>query len=343
MNIGICGASGYSGETLVHLLLRHPRARLAAVTSRQQAGRAVAEVMPHLRGRTGDLHFQPSDPQAMAAEEEVAVWFLALPHGVSAEYARPLLAAGKRVFDLSADFRLASTACYREFYGHEHPAPELLAQAAYAIPELCPLEKWRDRPLIACPGCYPTSVQLPLLPLVRAGLVEIQGLVINSYSGLSGAGRQAREYYSFCERAESLTAYGQPKHRHLSEIEEQLSAAAGTPVVVQFNPHLAPIRRGILSTIVARAARGATLDQLYACWQAVYAAAPFVKLLPSGVYPDTAQVQYTNRADLMAHHDPRTGNFILNCALDNLLKGASGQAVQLFNLGCGFPETDGLL
>ncbi|MDX2110002.1 MAG: N-acetyl-gamma-glutamyl-phosphate reductase [Verrucomicrobiota bacterium] len=342
MKIGIAGASGYSGETLVNLLLRHPQVELAAVTSRQLAGKCLSEVMPSTRGPGDKLAFTVSDPVAMAAREDIAVWFLALPHGVAAEYASALIAAGKRVFDLSADFRLGTPALYKEYYEHDHPAPELIAKSAYVIPELKALADWQHKSLIACPGCYPTSIQLPLIPLLRAGLLETKGIVINSYSGISGAGRQAKEFYSFAERTESMTAYGQPKHRHLSEIEEQLGAAAGRDVIVQFNPHLAPLKRGILSTITVPAAAGATIEAVYAAWNATYTERPFVKVLPSGTYPDTAAVQHTNRADMMGVHDRRTGNFIVTCAIDNLLKGAAGQAIQNFNLALGFPETAGL-
>jgi len=247
--VGIVGASGYTGEELVRLLARHPRVRLAAVCSRTLAGKAVADEMPRLRGVVDPaLAFAASDPAACAASE-VDVWFLALPHGVAAEYARPLVAAGKRVLDLSADFRLSDPALYRTYYGHEHPAPELLAQARYVIPELEPGDGWKAAPLVACPGCYPTSILLPLIPLLRAGLVRPAGIIADSMSGVTGAGRKAELDYLFCECNESLRAYGVPKHRHLSEIEEQLSIAAGSPVVIQFTPHLVPVNRGIHTTL----------------------------------------------------------------------------------------------
>ena len=340
MNAAVIGASGYSGEELVRLLSRHPNVTLAAVTSRSLAGKLVAEVMPALRHLVGDLEFTHSDPVVLAAREDLDVFFLALPHGVASEYADPLFQAGKTVIDLSADFRLKSTAVYEQYYGQAHPAPHLLAAAPYVIPELAD-DQWKSASLIACPGCYPTSVQLPLVPLLKQGIVKPSGIVINSYSGVSGAGRTVAEDFIYCERNESMKGYGMPKHRHLSEIEEQLEKAAFADCIVQFNPHLAPMSRGISTTIVAKA--NGSLGNLYASWNATFAGKPFVNVLPSGSYPDTKHVSGTNRADISAVYDPRTDNFVITSVIDNLLKGASGQAVQLLNLKFGFAETAGLL
>jgi N-acetyl-gamma-glutamyl-phosphate reductase len=342
MNVGIIGASGYSGEELVRLLVRHPRARLVSVTSRTLAGQPLGQALPRLRGVVPpSLVFAPSEPAALAADSKVDLYFLALPHGVAAEYARPLIAAGKRVIDLSADFRLASPEIYREFYGYSYSVSELLKEVVYVLPEIM-RDGWQQKKLLACPGCYPTSVLVPLVPLLRAGLVSAENIVVNSFSGVSGAGKKVDEEYLFCERAESAKAYGFPKHRHLSEIEEQLSAAAGAKVIIQFTPHLAPMRRGIATTIVARA-KVANADAVLAAWQDAYANRPFVQILPRGQNPDTALVTGTNRIDLAAAHDPRTGNVVLVSAEDNLLKGASGQAVQIMNLVAGWPESEGLL
>lgn len=340
MNAAVIGASGYSGEELVRLLSRHPNVTLAAVTSRSLVGKPVAEVMPGLRHLVGDLEFTNSDPAELAARDDLDVFFLALPHGVASEYADPLFQAGKVVIDLSADFRLNSTRVYEDYYGHPHPAPHLLEAAPYVIPELAD-DKWKSASLIACPGCYPTSVQLPLIPLLKKGIVKPEGIVINSYSGVSGAGRKVAEDFIYCERNESMKGYGMPKHRHLSEIEEQLEKAAFADCVVQFNPHLAPMSRGISTTIVAKA--NGSLDNVYSAWNSAYAGKPFVSVLPSGTYPDTKYVTGTNRADLSAVHDPRTDNFVITSVIDNLLKGASGQAVQLLNLKFGFEETAGLV
>ena len=342
MNVGVVGAAGYSGEVLVKILLGHPRVKLAAVTSRQHAGKALSAVIPALRGTAADaLKFSDSDPALLAARADIALWFLALPHGAAADFAKVLVPAGRRVIDLSADFRVADLATYEKYYGAHH-APALLPQARFVLPELT-VPKWRDEiKLAAAPGCYPTGALVPLVPLLRAGLVSREHIVINSFSGVSGAGKKTEEQYLFVERAESAKAYGLTKHRHLAEIEEQLSRAAGVPVVVQFNPHLAPMRRGIATTITVPAAPGATLEAVLACWRAVYAGRPFVSVLAPGETPDTAHVTGTNRIDLAAAHDPRTGNFVLTSAEDNLVKGASGQAVQIMNLWCGFDEADGL-
>jgi N-acetyl-gamma-glutamyl-phosphate reductase len=341
--VGIVGASGYTGEELVRVLARHPHVQLAAVCSRTLAGKAVADELPRLRGIVdAGLLFSASSPAECAASD-VAVWFLALPHGVAAEYAQPLIAAGKRVLDLSADFRLRDLALYRKHYGHDHPAPALAAAARYVVPELQLDDTWKQAQLIACPGCYPTSIQVPLVPLLRAGLVKPEPgrLIINSYSGVSGAGKKADVGYLFCERDSSIKAYGIPGHRHIAEIEEQFGVAAGQPVVVQFNPHLAPMHRGIATTIVVPAA-GVTAAQVEAVWQQAYAGRPFVSVLKSGEFPDTAHVANTNRVAMSVVADPRTGNLIITSVIDNLLKGAGGQAVQALNLLMGWSETAGL-
>ncbi|MBC2596439.1 N-acetyl-gamma-glutamyl-phosphate reductase [Ruficoccus amylovorans] len=342
MKTAIVGASGYSGEELVRLLSRHPQVELALVSSRSLVGKPLVSVMPQFRGLVpADLVFSDSDPATLAARDDIDVFFLALPHGVAAEFAVPLVEAGRKVIDLSADFRLGSTALYEEFYGQAHPAPALLEQAAYVIPEITPAG-WEKAPLIASPGCYPTSIITPLTPLLRAGIVSSQGIVVNSMSGVSGAGKKLAEAYLYCERNESVKAYGLPKHRHLSEIEEQLGAAAGEPVIIQFNPHLAPMKRGIATTITVPAAKP-NLAALYAAWETAFAGRPFIGLLPSGTCPDTLHVTGTNRVDMSAVYDERTKNFIITSAEDNVVKGASGQAVQIMNLWLGFKETDGLL
>jgi N-acetyl-gamma-glutamyl-phosphate reductase len=340
MKVGIVGASGYAGETLVKLLLGHPKVELAAVTSRAHAGKPLAQVIPSVRGIDRGLVFVASDAAALAAGD-IPLFFLALPHGAAAEFAKALVGAGKRVIDLSADFRIADLATYERYYGKHH-APELLPKARYVLPELT-APSWRsDAMIVASPGCYPTSILVPLVPLLRDGIVSRQHIVINSLSGVSGAGRKVEETYLFVERAESAKAYGLVKHRHLSEIEEQLALHTGAATVVQFNPHLAPMRYGIATTITVPGAPGATIESLYASWRKAYGAAAFVQILPSGETPDTASVTGTNRVDMSAIHDPRTGNFILTSAEDNLVKGTAGQAIQSMNLWYGFDETSGL-
>ena len=339
--IAIVGASGYSGEELVHLLLSHPHAELTAVTSRQYAGQTLAQIFrkfahhPRARG----LRF--SEPKAELLAKQAQIVFLALPHGVAAEFAVPLLQLGCQVIDLSADFRVRSAAVYKDFYAHEHPAPELLAQAVYGLPEVYRAQIQKAS-LIASPGCYPTSILLPTVPLLRAGLVQPTGIIADSLSGVSGAGRKAELDYLFVECNESVRPYGIPKHRHLSEIEQELSVAAGTSVIIQFTPHLIPVNRGILTTLYLTPAK-APLDQVTACYQAAYANEPFVRLLEGKALPDTKNVVGTNVIEIAWRLDPRTGRLIVMSAEDNLVKGASGQAVQSMNLMCGFPETAGLI
>jgi N-acetyl-gamma-glutamyl-phosphate reductase len=341
MKVGVIGASGYSGELLVKLLLAHPNVTLAAVTSRSHAGKPLAQVIPTLRSADKGLTFIDSDAAALA-KSDIELFFLALPHGAAAEFAKVLVAAGKRVIDLSADFRIADLATYEKYYG-KHYAPELLPQARFVLPELTPLSWKNEAKLIASPGCYPTSILVPLVPLLSAGVVTREHIVANSYSGVSGAGKKVDEMYLYVERAESIKAYGLVKHRHLAEIEEQIALCTGRPAIIQFNPHLAPMRRGIATTITVPAAAGATIESLYCAWQSTYAGRSFVQMLPSGETPDTAHVVGTNRVDMSAVFDPRTKNFVITSAVDNVVKGASGQAVQIMNLWFGFPEAAGLL
>jgi N-acetyl-gamma-glutamyl-phosphate reductase len=339
--IAIVGASGYSGEELVRLLLSHPHAELAAVTSRQYAGQTLAQVFPKFAHHPRARGLRFSEPKVELLAKQAQIVFLALPHGVAAKFAVPLLQLGCQVIDLSADFRVKSAAVYKDFYAHDHPAPELLAQAVYGLPEVYRAQI-KKASLIASPGCYPTSILLPTVPLLKAGLVQPNGIIADSLSGVSGAGRKAELDYLFVECNESVRPYGIPKHRHLSEIEQELSLAAGSQVTIQFTPHLIPVNRGILTTLYLTPIK-ATLDQLTACYQAAYANEPFVRLLEGKALPDTKNVVGTNVIEIAWCLDPRTGRLIVMSAEDNLVKGASGQAVQSMNLMCGFPETAGLL
>lgn len=350
IKVGVIGASGYSGEELVRILLRHPQVDLTAVTSRQYGGRTVAEIFPRFAvfPRARELAFTEPDPAALARGAEAV--FLALPHGVAAEFAVPLLEKGCRVIDLSADFRLRRADVYREFYGHDHPAPQLLERAVYGLPEI-----YRDRipkaSLIASPGCYPTSILLPAIPLLKAGLIKPAGIIADSLSGVSGAGRKADLGYLFVECNESVRPYGVPKHRHLSEIEQELSAAAGASVIAQFTPHLIPVNRGILTTLyLAPETHFQTESELRDlseridhCYQNAYAREPFIRLLGDKSLPDTKNVTGTNAIEIGWRLDGRTGRLIVMSAVDNIVKGAGGQAVQSLNILAGFPETMGLL
>ena len=348
--VAIVGASGYSGEELVKLLLHHPHAELVAVTSRANAGQTLAAIFPKFASHPKSNTLRFTDPNAELLAKQADIVFLALPHGVAAEFAVPLLAAGYTVIDLSADFRLRSADIYKEFYAHDHPAPELLAKAVYGLPEFY-RDEIKKTALVASPGCYPTSILLPTLPLLKAGLIKPDGIIADSMSGVSGAGRKAEVDYLFCECNESVRAYGVPKHRHLSEIEEQLSLAAGAKVTIQFTPHLIPVNRGIHTTLYlaptkhfATAAEAAALaEAISACYAKAYANEPFVRLLEGKALPDTKNVVGTNVCEIAWRLDPRTGRLIVMSAEDNLVKGASGQAVQSMNILCGYPETAGLL
>src|SRR5687767_551244 len=350
VKVGIIGASGYSGEELVRLLLAHPQAQLTGITSRQYAGQTLAQVFPRFghHPRAKELRF--SDPNAEVLAKQAQVVFLALPHGVAAEYAVPLLQHGALVIDLSADFRLKSAEVYKEFYAHDHPAPEMLAKSVYGLPEIH-RARIRGASLIASPGCYPTSVLIPALPLVRDGLVKPESIIANSMSGVSGAGRKVELDYLFVECNESVRPYGIPKHRHLSEIEQELSLAAGHTVQIQFSPHLIPVNRGIISTLYLAPEKHFTSpaemadlnERIAASYRKAYGNEPFVRVLEGKALPDTKNVNGTNVVEIGWRLDARTGRLIVMSALDNLVKGASGQAVQSMNILCGFPEAAGLI
>ena len=339
--VAVVGASGYAGEELVRLLLAHPHAELTAVTSRQHLGKKLSQVFPRFaRLTTADtISFSDSDPANIARHAEIA--FLALPHGVSTEFAGPLLDRGARVIDLSADFRLRSADVYREFYGKNHTVPALLANAIYGLPELY-RDQIRKARLVACPGCYPTSILIPLLPLIREGLIKPGSICVTSLSGVTGAGRKVEADYLFAECNESIRPYGVPKHRHLSEIEQELSLAAEEAITIQFVPHLVPANRGIITTIYASLHAEET-NGIGSILENFCRDEPFVRLLTGEQLPDTKNVVGTNFIDVAWRFDSRTKRIILMSAIDNIVKGTSGQAVQCLNLMRDFPETAGLL
>ncbi|MEM7413728.1 MAG: N-acetyl-gamma-glutamyl-phosphate reductase [Myxococcota bacterium] len=337
MKVAVVGASGYTGLELMRILLRHPEFEVAAATSEQRAGRPVGDAFPALRGRT-DLVFENAEPQALSGRVELA--FTALPHAASAPTVSALRAAGIRVVDLSADYRLRSVDTYRTWYG-EHAAPDALSEAVYGLPERY-REALSGASLAAAPGCYPTSALLPLLPLLGAGLVETQGIHIDSKSGVSGAGRSLADGYLFAELDGNCHAYKPGfAHRHAPEIEQEASAVAGGDVRVTFVPHLLPTTRGIATSVYVRP-RGSVADARVAL-EAAYADEPFVRVLPEGETPTLQAVRGTNFCDVALFADDRNDTWILLATLDNLGKGASGQAVQCANLMCGLPETTALL
>jgi len=339
VRIAILGASGYSGEELLRLLLRHPQATIRCITSRQNAGQPVGKVFP--RFAEARLTFSAPDAAEIAKQADVA--FLALPHGTAAEYALPLLRAGVRIIDISADFRLKDAGIYKKYYRAEHPAPELLKTAVYGLPERY-REQIRDAQLVACPGCYPTSILLPTCPLLAARLVQTSGIAVASLSGVSGAGRKVELPYIFPECSESVRAYSVTGHRHLPEIEQELAAAAGlTEVAITFIPHLVPVNRGIHTTVILEPLPGCTAAAVGEALQKAYAGEPFIRLLGQGGLADTKHVTFTNMCEIGYVVDEHAGRILLSSAIDNLTKGAAGQAVQCMNIMCGYAESAGLL
>ena len=339
MKVAVVGASGYTGLELLRNLLRHPGFEVVAVTSEQNAGRPVGDAFPSLRG-VMDLHFEAADPASLAGRVDLA--FTALPHAASARVVGALYEAGVAVADLSADFRLRDLATYEAAYG-AHGAPELVGQAPYGLPELG-REKLRGARLVAVPGCYPTSTLIPLVPYLREGLVETSGIAIDSKSGVSGAGRKVEAGYLFAELDENCMAYkAGGVHRHVPEIEQEASSAAGSEVRVSFVPHLLPIIRGVVTSVYLRPKRALAPEAARAVLEKAYGDERFVRVLPPGETPSLSAVRGSNFCDVAAVSDERTGTLILLSALDNLGKGAAGQAVQCANLMAGLPEETGLL
>ncbi|MCB1087953.1 MAG: N-acetyl-gamma-glutamyl-phosphate reductase, partial [Verrucomicrobiae bacterium] len=318
---------------------------LTAVTSRQEAGKPIEEVFPRFRGaaKIAELRFIEPDIDRIVDTGAQCV-FLALPHGVAAEFAGPLVVRGLRVIDLSADFRLNDPAVYEEFYGGAHPCPELMREAVYGLPEFR-AEEIRQARIVASPGCYPTSILLPLLPLLSRGLIAPSSIAVSSVSGASGAGKKADATLLFAEVNESVRAYGAPKHRHLSEIEQELSLAAGEGVIISFVPHLMPVTAGIASTTfcLPKGALSELSSAVSEAYAEAYSGSHFVRVLGEGRFPDTKHVVGTNHIDIGWAVDHRAGRLILFSAEDNLGKGASSQAIQSFNLMFDLPETEGLL
>jgi len=330
VNVAIVGASGYVGGELVRLLLRHPHVRIAAVTSEQSAGKSIRSLFPNLAGP--DLFYEALDPQEIAARADFV--FLALPHTKSASSAASLLTAGRKVIDLSADFRLKDSAVFERWYHAKHPCPDLLKTAVYGLPELH-REAIQSAVLVASPGCYPTAALLSLLPLAKEGMLG-DLVIIDAKSGISGAGRSPALPYHFPEANESIEAYQLGAHRHIPEIEQEL----GT--MVSFTPHLVPMTRGILSTAYVRLREARTSEQLADLYRESYKAEPFVRVLNPGQSPNPRHTRGSNFCDVSTFCDPRTGVAIVSAALDNLVKGAAGQAIQAMNLMQGWSETGGL-
>ncbi|MDT8420970.1 MAG: N-acetyl-gamma-glutamyl-phosphate reductase [Desulfuromonadales bacterium] len=337
LKVAVIGASGYTGVELLRLLLGHPLAEVVCVTSRQHEGIPIAQVFPSLAGACG-LVCEPVDVQAIADRCDVV--FTALPHKTAMEVVPDFLKAGCRVIDLSADYRLRDRQVYEQWY-QPHTSGELLGEAVYGLPELY-REQLRGAALVANPGCYPTSVALGLAPLLRAKAIRPSSLVIDSKSGVSGAGRSAKLGSLFTEVSEGFKAYGVASHRHTPEIEQTLTALAGETVKVNFTPHLLPINRGILSTIYADLTQKLTTEELVCLYSGDYAEEYFVRVAPAGELPNVANVRGSNFCDIGVVGDPRTGRVIIVSVIDNLGKGAAGQAIQNMNIVFGLEETTGL-
>lgn len=338
LKIAIVGASGYTGLELIRLLDRHPQVEISCVTSEQSAGKRISDTFPTLRGRC-DLLLEPLEAAAIAAKADLI--FTALPHQAAMRVVPAFLAAGKKVVDLSADYRLHDPAVYAAWY-EPHLNPELLPEAVFGLPEVR-REAIRQARLVANPGCYPTSVILGLKPLLQKGLIDFTTIIADSKSGTSGAGRSAKVDSLYCEVNDSFKAYGVGGvHRHIPEIEQELSELAAKPVTLTFTPHLVPMDRGILSTIYATPTRTVSIEELVALYADAYHGEPFVRALPKGQFPSTAFVRGSNFCDIGITLDSRANRIVVVSAIDNLVKGASGQAIQNMNLICGFPETMGL-
>jgi N-acetyl-gamma-glutamyl-phosphate reductase len=338
VEIGIIGASGYTGGELVRLLCRHPAFTVAWATSRQHAGKPIGEVYPYLRDFS-DLVLQAPDLAAMPAS--VRGVFVALPHVEAMGVVPQLLERGCRVVDLSADFRLRDPAVYAAWYGHAHTAAGLLGEAVYGLVEVN-RERVRGARLVANPGCYPTSVLLPLVPLARRGLIGGFGAVVDAKSGVSGAGRSAKQTSLYCEANEGLNPYAAGRHRHQPEMEQELAAAGAGPVRLTFVPHLVPLSRGMESTIYLAPPEGVDTGRILAALREAYDGEPFVKILPAGRLPAVQDVAGTNLCRIGCTDDPHGGRVIIASVIDNLVKGAAGQALQNMNLMLGAPETAGL-
>lgn len=334
IKVGIVGGTGYTGVELLRLLAQHPQVELAAITSRGEAGTVVADMFPSLRGRV-DLKFSdPKDAPLFSCD----VVFFATPNGIAMQQARALLDAGVRVIDLAADFRIKDLAVWEKWYGMTHVAPDLVAEAVYGLPEVN-RDQIRKARLIANPGCYPTAVQLGFLPLVEADCIDLDHLIADAKSGVSGAGRKAETHTLFPEASDNFKAYGVPGHRHLPEIKQGISLMAGRPANLTFVPHLTPLIRGIHATLYARITRE---EDFQALFERRYAGEPFVDVLPPKSHPETRSVRAANICRIAVHRPQGGDTLVVLSVIDNLVKGAAGQAVQNMNLMFGLEECLGL-
>jgi N-acetyl-gamma-glutamyl-phosphate reductase len=341
INIAILGATGYTGVETLRLAFNHPEMNIVALTSEGSAGKSITDSYPHLKSFESPKRKLPPLTRVLDTDfQNVQAVFCCLPHATTQSVVKGL-PSGLKVIDLSADFRLNDATLYEKWYGHPHQALELQKNAVYGLSEIN-RDAIKRASLVANPGCYPTSAQLPLIPLLKAGLIKSDGIIIDAKSGVSGAGRTLRESSLFCEVNDSMSAYGVGTHRHTPEIEQGLSMAAGHAVNVVFTPHLAPMSRGIISTIYVESSNGAGADDLKAKLEEVYGSEKFVKILSGNLHPATRHVYGTNYCLINVFESGVKGRMVIVSVIDNLVKGASGQAVHNFNLMYGFAEDTGL-
>ncbi len=331
IKIGIVGGTGYTGVELLRLLAQHPQVELRTITSRAEAGTSVSQMFPSLRGYVNLCFTHPDE----AHLDQCDLVFFATPNGIAMQQARALLEAGVRVIDLAADFRIRDVKVWEKWYGMSHACPDLVAEAVYGLPEVN-REQISQARLVANPGCYPTAVQLGFIPLLEAGLVDTAGLVADAKSGVSGAGRKAEIGFLFSEAADSFKAYGVPGHRHLPEIRQELARVAQHEVGLTFVPHLTPMIRGIHATLYAQLKQDADLQALF---ERRYADEPFVDVMPTGSHPETRSVRGANHCRIAVHRPQQGNTVVVLSVIDNLVKGAAGQAVQNMNIMFGLPET----
>lgn len=339
LNCAVLGATGYTGVELTKLLLSHPHVRVSILTTRQEKPIPLSEVLPSV---SKDIKLEITSYSFDAVKKKADVIFLCLPHTEAMSAAEQFLAAGKVVIDLSADFRLRDKKIYEKWYGVSHVAPQYLSKAVYGLCEIYK-PKIKKADLISNPGCYPTGPSLALIPLLKKKLIKANSIIINAASGVSGAGKKLVSATHFCEANENFNAYKVNKHQHTPEIEQTLSDAAGRRVRITFVPHLLPVSRGILATIYAESCAKVAEGKIRAALENIYHKEPFVRVKPQGQFPALKDVQYTNFCDIGLSVDARTGRLVIITAIDNLVKGAAGQAVQNMNIRFGFPEEAGLI
>ncbi|MDA8388120.1 MAG: N-acetyl-gamma-glutamyl-phosphate reductase [Nitrospiraceae bacterium] len=338
LKAAVCGASGYAGAELLRILAGHPGVEVVSVTSEKSRGISPVVLYPHLQ-KYGRLTYEPLVPEDLARKADF--FFMALPHRTSQPAVALIFREGKRIVDLSADFRLKDPSAYEKWYNNPHNHRDVLKKAVYGLPELH-RARIKNAGLVANPGCYPTGAILGVYPALKSGIASPEGIIVDSKSGASGAGRQADPRFSFCEVNEGFRAYSVASHRHTPEMEQELSAVAKQTVTINFTPHLLPVNRGILTTIYLKTAKKTTTEKALSVYQKQYANEQFVRVLAPGALPDISAVRGTNRCDIGLVLDERTGTLIVVTAIDNLVKGAAGQAVHNMNIMMGFPEETGL-